>query len=273
MQAISLILLFILYAIAIERFIDLFSALGSDLSSLQLSFLLSSIGIGLGFLFYRLSQLSQTIKRNLMLGVPGITLLIIVFTYLIFGAFVLYDLIIILAKIVFCLIMSSTPLFGTYGLLKRQKNIILATGFGILFFFFFAKILLHRFATSVEPIELFILFFILFVCYLEFGINSIYFGDVLHKMMPNNNADESMLLRFNHVLNRYLIHIFIVLAICYGVSLVILKYSSPLISVTGGELMSIKFESVYGMWLLVGITVICAFLFWFLIPKEKTKNT
>ena len=273
MQAIYLILLLFLYAISIEGFIDLFSPLlGSGYSPLQLSLFLSLIGIGLGFLFYRLSQLNQTIKRYIMLGVPGCILLMIVFTYLIFGVFVLFDLIIYLVKIGFGLIMSSTPCVGTYGLLKRQKNAILAAGSGILFFFFFAKILMGEFTAAVEQIEILILFFILFICYLELGIASIYFDSAIHKMMPNKNSDESMLLRFNHVFSRYLMHIFIVLVICYVVSIVILQYSSPFVSVTGGEIMSISFGSVYGMWLLVGITTFCAFLFWFLIPREKTKK-
>ena len=273
MQAISLILLFILYAISVEGFIDLFSPiLGIGYSPLQLSLLLSSIGIGLGMIFYGLSQLNKAIRRYIMLGVPGFILLMVVFTYFIFGVFVLFDLIVYLIKIGFVLTMCSIPLIGTYGLFKRQQNTIIAAGAGLLFFFFFAKILLGEFASTVQEIEILILFFILFVCYLEFGITFIYFGSAIHKMMPNKNADESMLLRFNHVFTRYIIHIFIVLAICYGLSIIILQYSSPLISVTNGEFMSIGFGSVYGMWLLVGITAICAFLFWFLIPREKTKK-
>jgi len=273
MQATSLILLFILYAISVEGFIDLFSPLlGNGFSSLQLSLILSFIGIGLGVLFYWLSQLNQNIKKYVMLGVPGFILLIVVFTYLIFGVFALFDLIIYLVKIGFGLTMCSIPLIGTYGLFKQHHNTILAAGSGLLFFFFFTKILLGEFASTVEQIEILILFFILFVCYLEFGISSIYFGSAMQKIMPNENVDESILLRFNHVFSRYLVHIFIVLVICYVLSLVILQYSSPFVSVTGGEIMSINFGSIYGMWLLVGITVICAVLFWFLIPREKTKK-
>ena len=273
MQATSLILLFILYAISVEGFIDLFSPLlGNGYLPLQLSLLLSAIGIGLGMLFYGLSQLNQNIKKYVMLGVPGFILLMVVFTYLIFGVFALFDLIIYLIKIGFGLMMCTISLIGTYGLFKQQHNTILAAGAGLLFFFFFTKILLGEFASTVEQIEILILFFILFVYYLEFGISSIYFSSALHKMMPNNNADESILIRFNHVFSRYLVHIFIVLVICYGLSLVILKYSSPLLSVTGGEIMNINFGSVYGIWLLVGITAICAFLFWFIIPREKQKK-
>ena len=273
MQATSLILLFILYAISVEGLIDLFSPLlGIGYSPLQLSLLLSSIGIGLGMLFYGLSQLNQNIKKYVMLGVPGFILLMIVFTYLIFGVFAFIDLISYLVKIGFGLTMCTISLIGTYGLLKRQHNTTLAAGAGLLFFFFFTKILLGEFASTVEQIEILILFFILFVCYLEFGISSIYFSSAIQKIMPNENVDESILLRFNHVFSRYLVHIFIVLVICYVLSLVILQYSSPFVSITGGEIMSISFGSIYGMWLLVGITVICAVLFWFLIPREKIKK-
>jgi len=273
MQAISLVLLLVLYAISVEGFVDLFAPLlGIGYSPLQLSLLLSLIGIGLGVLFYTLSLLNQTVKRYIMLGVPGCILLMVVFTYLIFGVFALFELIVYLVKIGFGLMMCSLSLVGAYGLLKRQQNTILAAGAGILFFFFFAKILLGEFASTVEQIEILILFFILFVCYLELGTTSIYFASATHKMMPNKNADEIMLLRFNHVFSRYLVHIFIVLLICYVFSLIILQYSSLFVSLTGGEIMSINLESIYGMWLLVGVTVICAFLFWFLIPHEKTKN-
>ena len=273
MQVIYLILLFVLYAIAMEGFIDIFSSpLGIGSASLQFSLLLSGIGIGLGFLFYVLSKLDKSIKRLTILGVPGVILLMFVFTYLIFGVFVLFDLIVFLVKICFGMMMCSTPLIGTYGLLTSQRKTIVTTGISVLFFFFFGKILLTEFTSSVEPIELLILFFILFVCHLEFGTNSIFFSSALNKMMPNKNADKSMLLRFNHVFNSYLMHIFIVLVICYVISIVILQYNSTFVSVTGGEIMSINFESVYGMWLLVGVTVICAVLFWFLIPREKTKK-
>jgi len=273
MQVIYLILLFILYAISMEGFIDLFSPLlGIGFSPLQISLLLSSIGIGLGMLFYGLSQMIKNIKRYVMIGVPGFIILIIIFTYLIFGVSAFVDLIIFLVKIGFGLTMCSTPFIGTYGLFKQQHNTILAAGAGLLFFFFFTKILLGEFSSTVNQIEMLILFFILFICYIEFGISSIYFSSAIQKMMPNKNMDESMLLRFNHVFSRYLIHFSIVLVICYVLSIVILQYSSPFVSATSGEIMNINFDSIYGMWLLVGITVICAVLFWFLIPREKTKK-
>jgi len=272
MQIISLFLLFILYAIAMEGFIDIFSSpLGIESASLQFSLLLSGFGIGLGFLFYVLSKITKSIKRIIVLGIPGFLLLLFLVTYLLFGVYALFDLIVLLVKICFGLMMCSTSLIGTYGLLKRQQKTIIATRVSILFFFFFVKILLADFISFVDPVELLILFFILFICYLEFGTNSIFFDSAISKMMPTDKSDESILLRFNNLINKYYAYIFIVLGICYVISLIILNYGSYFSSVTGGEIMNIQFGSVYGIWLLVGITIVCALLFWYLIPKEKTK--
>jgi len=264
--------LFILYAFSIEGFLDLFSALGDEISPLYLSFLLSAIGIGLGFLFYVLSTLPKSTKKIIILGIPTANLLIVLIIYAVLGVIAVYDFFIIIGKILFCLIMSSTSLFGTYGLIKRQKNTIITTGFGILFFFFFTKIVLDTSFSVLTSLELVLLFFILFITNIEMGLNSLYFRDALTKMMPNPHPDDAMLFRFNQVFNRYLIHVSVILLICYTGSLLILKYSSPFVDVTGGELMSIPFGTVYGMWILIAITVLCAFLLWFLIPKEKTKQ-
>ena len=266
-------LLIVLYAISVEGFIDLFfPLLGIGFTPFQLSLLISTFGVALGGVFFWVSLLNQAVKKYITLGVPGFILLMMIFTYLIFGVFALFDLIVILVKIGFGLMMCTVSLVGMYSLFKNQKNTLIASGAGILFFFFFSNILLGNFSASVEQIEILILFFILFVVYLEFGVSSIYFSSAIGKMMPNNNTDESVLLRFNHVFNRYFIHVAIVLVISYFLSLVILMYSSPYISVPGGEFMSINLESVYGMWLLAGIIAICAFLFWYLIPKEKIKK-
>jgi len=273
MKAVYIILLTILYAISIEGFIELFSPfLNLDFLPIQLSIFLSIIGVFLGLLFYWVSNFNQKLKRNIMLGVPGIILLMVIITYLIFGIFVLYDLIILLIKIIFILIMCTVPLIGAFGIFKKQNKSITGAGATILFFFFFSKILLGEFSAIVQQIEMLILFFIMFICYLELGISSVYFSHATNKMMPNNNSDELILLSFNRVLSRYIVNIFIVLLICYLLSFAILIYSSPFLSVPNGEFMDISLESIYGMWFLVGITVICAFLFWYLIPKEKQKK-
>ena len=167
MQATSIILLYILYAISIEGFIDLFSPVFvGGYVPLHLSLLLSGIGIGLGMLFCGITQLNKNIRQYIIVGIPGFIFFIIVFTYFIFGVYVFFDLIINLIKIGLGLMLCSIPLIGTYGLFKGQHNIILAAGTGLLFFFFFVRILPIEFVSFVEEIQLLILFFILFACYL-----------------------------------------------------------------------------------------------------------
>ena len=260
---------------AVMGFVEIFlKPFGINISALYLSLILSMVGILLGFLFYGLSLLKSSVKSSIKIAIMGAILLLIVFTYLVVGLYALIELFILLAKIGFFLMMCIVPIVGVYSILKKQRNVLLSSAVGILFFFFFVIILSKLGGDlpipfySENQITMLLLFFLLYICFLELGVTSIYFGSVVNKMAPNEASDETMLLRFNKVFNRYLIQISIILVLCYLLSLFLLSNSDIFYS---GELMGVDLSSNYGIFLLVFFILASAFVFWYLIPREKTE--
>ena len=236
MQIISLSLLFWLHSVAVQGLIELFSpVIGLPYSAYYLSLMLTLLGVGLGVIFYVLSNLNRAYRRLIVTGVIGFILILITISILFAGFFVLYELIIYLAKFALGLSMCTVSIVGSYGIVKRQQNAVIASGGGILFFFFFTRILLGDFVSIVQPIEVMILFFVLFICFLELAVKAIYFNSSIEKI-TKKETDGILLKRFNSVFNRYLIFISFVLIICYIISLIILLHDNPLISITAGEI-------------------------------------
>ena len=122
---------------------------------------------------------------------------------------------------------------------------------------------------SPDEILKLLLFFILFLMYLELGVNLTYFNSMIRKMTPTEYIDEVMLARFNQVVNRYLIQVPAALILVYLIS-IIFFWNSDLISTH--ELMGIRLTSGFGIFLLVIFSILGSFLFWYLIPHEKTKS-
>jgi hypothetical protein len=274
MQIIALASLLWLYAVALQGLMEIFSPLlGFAYDPSYISLIISLVGIGLGLVFYALSLLKPHIKRYIKLGVPAVICFSLVGAYLVAGIPAFVELFIFLIKVGFGLILCAVPLVGAYGLFKKQRNTVLAAGAGILFFFFFTRILLGELVFSVSQIELLLLFFVLFICFLEMGSTSIFFNSIITKMAPQGDGDETMLSRFSNVFNRYLVYTFIVLILCYAVTIVLFNYNDYVISSTPGEIMGIDLGSIYGIWLLVIIMIASAFMFWYLIPREKTKTS
>ena len=259
-----------LYAVALQKLIEIFLPLfGFVYDSFYISLLFSSVGIGLGLLFYAISLLKPSIKRYIKLGIFAGICFSLIGVYLVVGLSAFVDLLIFYIKVGFGLFLCAIPLIGTYGLFKKQRNTVLAAGAGILFFFFFARILLGDFVFSVTQIDSLLLFFILFICFLELGSTSVFFGSVIEKMTPHKEGNEYMLSRFVAVTNRYFAFIFIILLLCYGVTFVLFTYNDYIISSASGELIGIDLNSIYGIWLLVILIMLGSFMFWYLIPREK----
>ena len=277
MQLISIIILIWIYAISVTGFLYVFSDLiGLSTSPMELSFLLALFGVGLGFIFYGLSFLKTQIKNYAILGTMGLIFLMILITYISFGISTLSELLLLLLKIGFFLSMCSVPIVGVYGIMIKQKNAIKTSATGILFLYFFILILskiTSVFAVpfySVEEILKLLLFFIFFIIYLELGVNLIYFDSVMRKMSPTQDNDEFMFARFNQVVNRYLLQVPTVLMLVYIISLMFF-WNSDFFSTH--ELFGVSLTSGFGIFLLIVLTVAGTFLFWYLIPREKTKVT
>jgi hypothetical protein len=276
MQTISILILIWIYSVSVVGFLYVFSEiLGLSTPAFELSIFLSLFGVGLGFIFYGLSYLKTQIKNYAVFGIMGVIFLIILITYASFGLSVLIELLLLLIKIGFFLSMCSVPIIGVYAIMKKQKNALFSSAIGILFLYFFILIMSRVIPVFTVPfyssgeILFLLLFFILFIMYLELGINIIYFSSVIRKMSPTKEIDEFMFTRFNYIVNRYLLQVPLVLILVYIIS-VFFFWNSEIIS--SEELFGIRLNSGIGIFLLVIFAIAGTFISWYLIPREKTKT-
>lgn len=277
MQAISFIILIWVYAVSVYGFLKIFSTLlkiNYDLN--YFSIIISSVGVVLGLVFYKTVALSKKIKNYILIGVPTFILILIISIYIIFGVNVLVDFFTFLLKILVIIIMCIIPTAAVYSILNKQRSLLLVTGTGILFFFFLV-IILSKVKNDVllplyseNQVALLILFFVLFLCFLELGTASIFFKSATDKMTLNKNYDNKLFLGVNRILNRYIANITIVLSLCYILSLLIIWSSNYNIFNSAGML-GVDFSSVYGVLFLISLTLAGAFILWYLVPREKQK--
>ena len=137
MQAISIIILIWIYSVAVVGFVKIFSKiLEINYDVTYFSVIISLVGVGLGLLFYGISMLNKNIENFVITGVPAFILILIISTYLIADIFALIELFVLFLKILIFLIMCIIPMAAVYGMLKKQKNLLVVSGAGILFFFF-----------------------------------------------------------------------------------------------------------------------------------------
>ena len=276
MQAISIFILIWIYSVSVMGFLYVFSEIvGLSTPLFELSIFLSLFGIGLGFVFYGLSYLKTQIKNYVILGIMGVIFLIILITYFSFGLSILIDLLLLLIKIGFFLSMCSVPIIGVYAIMKKQKNALYSSAVGILFLYFFILIMSRVIPVLTVPfyssgeIIILLLVFILFFMYLELGTNIIYFTSVIQKMSPTDEINEFMFIRFNNIVNRYLLQVPFVLIMIYILS-VFFFWNSEIVS--SEELFGIRLNSGFGIFLLVIFAISGSFISWYLIPREKTKT-
>jgi hypothetical protein len=167
---------------------------------------------------------------------------------------------------------------AVYGMLKKQRSLLMVSGAGILFFFFLVVLLSKGQNDSLLPlysenqVPLLMLFFILFLCFLELGSTSIFFKSAVDKMTLNKDNDEKLFLRFNRVSNRYIVYISLVLILCYVLSMFILWEKGYELLFNSEGILGVGFGSVFGILFLTVLTVVGAFIFWYLVPREKTKS-
>jgi len=272
MQAFSIILMIWLYAVSVAGFLYIIlMQLGIDFSPMYFSLIISMIGAGLGILIYFISILKHQIRVYIVAITTSIILLLIPISYLISGIAGL----IFLAEVGFFFILSAVPIVSVYSLIKCLKSVFFASAAGIMVFYFILILLAKAKPDAMVPfysdsqVELLLLFFILFICFIELGVTSMYFKSANDKMTPNENFDKRMLSRFNSVTNRYLVYMAIFLLVCY-IFTIFLLWNANYIKME--EFMGVTLNSAYGVILLVTFTVIGSFLFWLLIPREKIKN-
>lgn len=279
MQAISFTILIWVYAIAVYGFIKIFSTLlelNYDLNYFSIT--ISLVGVGLGLIFYKIALLSRAIKNYILIGIPAFILILIVSTYIIAGVDALFGLFTFLLKILVIVIMCIIPTAAVYSILNKQKSLLLVTGAGILFFFFLVIILSKAKNDVLLPlysesqVAILILFFVLFLCFLELGTASIFFKSATDKMALNKNYDNRLFLGVNRILNRYITNIAIVLSLCYFLSLLIIWSTNYNVFFNSEGMLGVDFSSVYGVLFLISLTLAGAFILWYLVPREKQKS-
>ncbi len=265
-----MVLLFWLNGVSIHGFVNLFYSTSITFSSYFLALLLSGVGIVLGILFCVLSNQSQKIKKSIYFGISACFPLLMIGAYGVGGVFLVYDLVIWFVKIGLALGVCTVVIIGTFGVLKQQKNIFLSSGVGVLFFFFFTKMLMKDFVSVVDPLDLFLLYFVFYMCCFDLGIQYIFFSKSLENLLHSPHTESLFFKRFNQVMNGYFFQIGITFFIIYLGSSIILQQLSPFfVSFTAGEFMGFTLISSYGMWLLILVVMSCSLVFWYLFPREK----
>jgi len=241
------------------------------------SIIISIVGVILGFVFYFMSGVKKTYINFIITGIPAAILITIIITYLIGGVFALFNLFLLLLRVLIFLIMSIMPISAVYGILKKQRNLLLVSSLGILCFFFLAiiisktqnNLLIPIYSESQLPVLL--LFFVLFLCYLEFGTISIFLNSSLDKMIFTSTYDPRLLYRLNRVTNKYILFTGLVLFSCYIGSMLVYWNGSNNSIFNSESIIGINFGSVYGLLFLTVVTISISILFWLFFPREKVK--
>jgi len=273
MQSIYLCLLLLIYTVAIWGFVDTFSdLLKFPYSPLHISFFLSFIGIVLGVLFYFISLFKSNVKNYIITAIVIIISIIFVIPYLWLKIDALRESVMLLTKIGILLSFCTIPITSVYALLKKQKDALLVSGLVIMFFFCFIRVLKGNFIFSEEQNELLVLFFITFICFLELGTKSLQFDSVIHKLMPNEDVYDVILLRFNKVLNRYFVNIFLFFVICYILTIIIFWNNTSLGLFNAEGFLGMDFSSIHSTFVLVILLMLGMFIFWFINPYKRTKK-
>jgi hypothetical protein len=262
-----------LYTVAVWGFVDIFSdLLELSYSSLHVSFLLSFIGIGLGVLFYYVSILKSNVKGYIITGIVIFISIIFVIPYFQLKIDALKESVLLLIKTGLFLGLCTIPITGVYALLKKQKDTLLASGLLIMFFFCYIRFLKGSFVFTTNQIELFILFFITFLCFLELITKLFYFDSVVRRITPNEVNYDVVLLRFNKVFNRYFAYLSIFFVSCYLLTIFIFWNNTSIGLFNAERVIGIDFSSVHSTFILVTLLIISMFIFWFLAPLKQTEK-
>lgn len=278
MQILTILLLIWISGVSTYGFLELFlKILQLNYQTNTLALALALFGIGIGFLFYFLSKLNSKTKNTIITGFLMFITILIVSYYFIDGIQGLAFIMTTLIKIMLFYLICTVPMVGVMSLLNKQKNVFIFTGVSAIFFYFFI-IFLIQFRPeisipfySTNELELLLLYFIVLIAFLEIGIMSMNYSDVIKKMTKYQTYDEYLLKKSNSVLNKYMIMIGGVLSLCYLLTYLLLISPDNILFNTG-ELIGIDLRSLYGILILVTFTIVCIFLFWYIIPKEKIKK-
>jgi len=264
------IFLILLYTFSISDFMDNISqSFGLAGDGLSISYTLSFIGIGLGYVYYYISKLKKTLKKYIRLGVPAGIVLILLISYFLFDIHVYFDLLLILAKIGFLMIFINFPALMVFGLLKNKKGYCHISICGGLFFLLTAKILfVSAFKTIDQTYLLLIITGFIFLLQMIF----VYFKLVSAKNNVFNNkkskVEDDISYKFNLCINRYFLYMLLIILSC--VLFTFIAYFCLIqTSVLPNEVLNIRFSSFVGISSAVGVTILCILILWLYISQRK----
>jgi len=271
MKAAALVLLLWIHSIVLLGLIKpVMSMFGFTIDPIVLALFISLLGIGLGSaLYYSTKYLPLHIRRYLKISLFTVYPLILLITYLVFDLSTFFGLIVFIVKVIFIVLLSSMALLITYGILKKSNITIVAPGFGMIFLYFLIRGISGEFPIDVEGLWLFILFFILFLLFLELATMSVNFSCMVEKITPHKTENLFLLERFTRVFHAYFLYLSVALILCGVVTAGIVLLKDFFLSSNSVIIMGLNLRSLSGLYLFVVFTIIGVLLFWLLVPMKK----
>jgi hypothetical protein len=213
-----------------------------------------------------MSLLTRSVQNYVKLVIAGFFLSLLVYSYLTNRVAGILQTLWLLLTILFAFIICGIPAGGTYGVLKKNNKAVVSTGVGITLIFLLKIILLAE--TTQGTVESTLLFFILLVFFLELGSAAGFYSSILQRMTTKSTNHDAFS-RLSSLLNHYLLHLSITMVLCTGITLIIISFNEPILSIGPREIMNIKMNSPHGAWLSATLVIASILLLFHLIPREK----
>ena len=171
---------------------------------------------------------------------------------------------------------SLIPMIGIYSIFKKAKKTFLISALMIIFFLLLLisiKLLnISTYSFSINNLFLTILSFIISIIYLELGMKTTDFDLIVNRITNNKkHKNESLLIGFNTMLNKYLLIISILFLLSFLFTFIFVNT----------EILSNIFEfgfktgSIENIILFTIILILIPISFWFFsmdLPKKVEKN-
>jgi hypothetical protein len=241
------------------------------ISRFLLSFVFAIVGVMLGFLYVLVIRLSHQTQRYLRIVIFTSYPLLLCITYLAFGLREFFEVCVFLLKVMFGFILCLMPMTVTYGIIKKNKSAVIAPSLGIILFFFFSVSFAGEGSLTItsENIWLFILFFILYLLFIELSLTMIDFSLMVDKLAPQNIANSFLLQRFTLVLHSYYRFLGVMIIGGFLATGGVYLFKELLVSSNPVDFLGIQIDSLVGIVFFVMITVLGVLLFWFFSPRKK----
>ncbi len=277
LQYLTIVLFVILYSIAIKPYITIFNDFISiNFSSFIIAFIITIIGSCIGYFFtkktFRKIKMDYNLKNNIITAITSIIPIVLLVIYFVFGSEALQKTVLYLTKSVIIIFLTIIPVFCIYSIVKKKKNIFVTnsiTVFIFLFYLFFLENIFENIDTGFyfdNQNTFLLVYFVLFICYLEIGLKSIVFSSMMKKISPDKDNENSFLLeKFNNVFNKSFLYLITFFVTSIILSLLVLNNNFDAIALKG-------LGSVDIIIILTILVIILSLLFWFFAAYDKSNK-